>query len=568
MNNILSEILDGIYDAVIVVNREGKIVYLNNKAERILKVEKKLCKGAFIEAIVPNTRLYYVMESEIEEINEEQDFNDVKVITSRKPLFNECGKVTGAYAVFRDVTEVNELSSKINSLQEIHELFESILYNTYDAINVVDEKGICVYINPAYTKMTGVTEEETIGKPATIDLVKSESVHMKVLKTQKALEGEVVYVGSQKREVVVDCAPIFIGNKLRGSVAVAHDKTEINRLIKELKQAKKKIFDLEAKYTFEDIIGKNQKLLAAIEKAKNAAKTPASIFLNGASGTGKELFAHAIHNASNRVYGQFVRVNCSALHEDLLESELFGYEEGAFTGAKKGGRKGLFEQANGGTIFLDEVGDISLKTQAKILRVLQEKEVRRIGSNITVPINVRIISATNKILEELVEKGQFREDLYYRLNVFPIYLPSLKDRKEDIFELSLGIIKKLNDEYGRKVKGISLAARKILINYEWVGNVRELENVIGRAMINMNSSDEIIYPEHVRHINVHRENDHQSTNLLDTLQGDSLKEIIEDAEKRYIESLLKKNNGNKTKTALELKISLRNLYYKVEKYKL
>jgi len=211
-------------------------------------------------------------------------------------------------------------------------------------------------------------------------------------------------------------------------------------------QAKQIIRNLEAKYTFDDIVGSSEILLNAVEKAKIAAETPATVIIRGESGTGKELFAHAIHNASNRRYAQFVRVNCAAISENLLESELFGYEEGAFTGASKGGKVGLFEKANGGTIFLDEIGELSLNTQAKLLRVLQEKEILRVGSNKPKAIDVRIISATNVDLENAILEKKFRQDLYYRLNVVPIDIPPLRKHKSDIPDMVKHLINKYNQE--------------------------------------------------------------------------------------------------------------------------
>lgn len=199
--------------------------------------------------------------------------------------------------------------------------------------------------------------------------------------------------------------------------------SEIKMLTAELNRARQIIRTLEAKYTFDDIIGKSEQILVALEQAKLGAKTPATILLRGESGTGKELFAHAIHNESDRKYNKFIRVNCAALSENLLESELFGYEEGAFSGAKRGGKKGLFEEANNGSIFLDEIGELTQNMQAKLLRVLQEKEIVRVGGTKAIPVNVRIIAATNVNIEKAMADGTFREDLYYRINRYPISIP-------------------------------------------------------------------------------------------------------------------------------------------------
>ncbi|NWN96582.1 MAG: sigma 54-interacting transcriptional regulator, partial [Bacillus sp. (in: Bacteria)] len=293
-------------------------------------------------------------------------------------------------------------------------MLKAIIHSSNDAISVVDENGNGILINPAYTRITGLTEEDVLGKPATTDIYKGESMHFHVLKTKKPVRGVKMLVGPKKKEVAVNVAPIIVDGQLKGSVGIIHDMSEIRELTTELQRAKERIRTLEAKYNFDDIVGRSEEMLIAIEQARIAAKTPATVLLRGESGTGKELFAHAIHNESGRKYNHFIRVNCAAISESLLESELFGYEEGAFSGAKRGGKKGYFEEANNGSIFLDEIGELSLSTQAKLLRVLQEREIIRVGGTKPIPIQVRIIAATNKNLEQDIRKGNFREDLFER----------------------------------------------------------------------------------------------------------------------------------------------------------
>lgn len=234
-------------------------------------------------------------------------------------------------------------------------------------------------INPAYTRITGLTKTQVIGKPASIDIYEGESMHMKVLQTKKPVRGVNMRVGPKHKEVIVNVAPIIVDGCLKGSVGVIHDVSEIQALTHELNRARQIIRTLQAKYSFDDIIGTSEEMKLPIEQAKLSARTPATVLLRGESGTGKELFAHAIHNASDRKFNKFVRVNCAAISESLLESELFGYDEGAFTGASRGGKVGFFEEANQGSIFLDEIGELPANIQAKLLRVLQEKEIVRVG---------------------------------------------------------------------------------------------------------------------------------------------------------------------------------------------
>jgi transcriptional regulator with PAS, ATPase and Fis domain len=302
-----------------------------------------------------------------------------------------------------------------------------------------------------------------------------------------------------------------------------------------------------------------------IEQAKLGAKTPATVLLRGESGTGKELFAHAIHNASDRKFNKFIRVNCAAISESLLESELFGYEEGAFSGAKRGGKRGFFEEANNGSIFLDEIGELPANTQAKLLRVLQEREIVRVGGTKPVPINVRVIAATNMNLEKAIANGSFREDLYYRLNRMPIHIPPLKRRKEDIPLLCERLIQKINQDYGRNVEGVSEEAIKRLMAYDWPGNVRELENVLGRAIIFLSYSETIIRMEHLpdlQNSQVKEKDDH----IGEAVPAETLAVQLEKYEAKVIKSTLKAVNGNKTAAARALGVSVRNLYYKLEKY--
>jgi PAS domain S-box-containing protein len=565
----LEVILDSTHDGMIAVDKEGIITLFNKAAERITGIKSEYAIGKPVKDVVVNTRLIHILETGEFELNRQQDLGNIKIITNRMPVKDEEGNIIGAVAVFRDITEVIELAEQITDLKEVRGLLEAIIHSTQDAISVVDNRGIGVLVNPAYTKVTGLSEKDVIGKPATVDIAEGESIHLKVLATRMPVKNARLKVGPNRKEVIAEAAPIIVDGELRGSVGVLHDVSEIIKLTNELKEAKEIIRKLEAKYTFDDIVGNNDLILAAIEKAKKAASTPATVILRGESGTGKELFAHAIHNASDRKFGQFVRVNCAALSESLLESELFGYEEGAFTGAKKGGKKGLFEQANHGTIFLDEIGEVSLSTQVKLLRVLQEREVVRVGGTKPLGINVRIIAATNMDLEKAVREGRFREDLYYRLNVIPINIPPLRQRKDDIYILALNFIRKFNQEYGRSVIDISEKAVEALSRHDWPGNVRELENVIGRSIINMKNTENIIQVKHLPPIEAFFEGINEKEDFkLDVEESNNmtLDEFISKAEKKFIIKALKQNKNNKTLTAKELGISIRNLYYKMEKY--
>lgn len=559
-------ILDSINDAILAIDLQGRIILMNRGAEKIVGIPYKDCLGKDVTEIVPTTRLHRILEKGKPELNKKQAVGEFSIVTNRMPVFDESDRLVGAVAVFRDITEAKELAEKVTNLREVQVTLESIINATVDAISVVDQDGKGIIINPAYKKLTGYDEKDIIGKPATVDINEGESVHFKVLKTKQPIKGVKMKVGPMGKEVLVDAAPLIVDDKLKGSVAVIHDISEMKKLNDELDKAKRIIRKLEAKYTFDDIIAEENNMKMAIEQAKNASVTPATVLLRGESGTGKELFAHAIHNLSNRKYNQFIRVNCAAIADSLLESELFGYVDGAFTGAKRGGKKGLFSQASGGTIFLDEIGEISLNLQAKLLRVLQEREIVPVGDTKPQNVDVRVIAATNVNLEEAIKQGRFREDLYFRISVVPIFIPSLKDRKNDIKPLALHLLRKYNQEYGRSIRDIDHQALKVLEGYHWRGNVRELENVIGRAIINMNYNETIISPEHFPPLNTEKFSPSVEITRITSVQP--LASVLDNVEKEYIERVLRANGNNKTKTAKELDISIRSLYNKIEKYRL
>ncbi len=571
---LLDLILNATHDAIVAVDKDGRIFVFNPSAEKILGKKAKDVIGVHVRDVIPSTRLDEVLASGEAELNQRQTVGDIEIVTNRVPVRDESGKVVGAVAVFRDLTEVKKLAEEITNLREIQSFLTAIIGATQDAISVVDANGNGLIINQAYTRLTGLTEKDVIGKPATVDIAEGPSMHMQVLRTRKPVKNVPMRVGPMRRQVVVSVDPVFVGDELKGSVGVIRDVSEIIRLTEELERMKKIVRQLEAKYTLDEVVSVNPLVSQAVEQAKRVAPTTATVLLRGESGTGKELFAHAIHNASPRRNKPFVRVNCAALSESLLESELFGYVDGAFTGAKRGGKKGLFEEAEGGSLFLDEVGVMPLSVQASLLRVLQEKEILRVGDSKPIPVDVRVIAATNVPLEQLVAEGKFREDLYYRLNVIPIFIPPLRQRPEDLPLLCDRLIKKLNQEYGRCVDSVSPEVMEVFKAYRWPGNVRELENVLGRAMMNMKFQETVILPEHLPPLNVDgdrpvrpvgREAAEAGAPSAPWLEG-SLKEAVQNAERLAILNALKKTGNNKTRAARLLGISVRSLYNKIEQY--
>ncbi|WP_070327063.1 sigma 54-interacting transcriptional regulator [Exiguobacterium aurantiacum] len=445
----------------------------------------------------------------------------------------------------------------VERLKQNQQMLEAIIDCTSEAISVADHNGNTILINPSYTRLTGFKKEDVVDKPATADIGMQESVHLKVLSTGQGVRDIRMQIGATRRDILVNAEPIVVEGKLRGSVGVIRDVSQIRALRDELKEAKTRIRNLEAKYQFTDIIATSEAMRFVIEQARLAALTPVTVLIRGESGTGKELFAHAIHGESPRKFKKFVRVNCAAISPTLLESELFGYEDGAFSGARRGGKVGYFEEADGGSLFLDEIGELPVDVQVKLLRVLQEHEVVRVGGTNAIPVDVRIIAATNANLEQKVADGTFREDLYYRINRMPIHIPPLRDRLEEIEPLCERIIRKLNQEYGRLVHGVDQAAIELLKSQYWKGNVRELENVIGRAMIYMASSEQWIAPHHLQ----------LSTRTVTarSVEAVSLQDAVARYERDLIDRAIAEADGNKSEAARRLHISIRTLYNKLER---
>lgn len=458
------------------------------------------------------------------------------------------------------------LSNKQNDFLNIDNdeelLFKDIIEFAYDGLVVVDKDGYVQMLSQPYADFLGVDQESSIGKHVT-KVIENSRMHI----VAKAGKEEIADLQKIKDNYIIATrTPMLKEGKVVGAVGKILFKNvgqlsalskRINSLETELKKYKGVFQERnKASYTFERMIGKSPAFLEAKAQARKAAKGDSNVLILGESGTGKELFAHSIHNDSRRSMGVFIKVNCAAIPADLLESELFGYEEGSFTGAKKGGKIGKFEAADAGTIFLDEIGELPLHMQVKLLRVLQEKEVERVGSTRSIPIDVRIIAATNRNLEEMVRKGDFRLDLYYRLKVMQINVPLLKERTEDIKILVSHFLEKYQTLMKKRVQGISDRALRLLGLYSWPGNIRELENTIERAL-NIVDEEKIIMPEHLPE---------EITGYKKPSSLRSLAEIIEETERNTIMDCLSMMNGNKSEVAKQLGISRTTLYEKMNKY--
>lgn len=450
------------------------------------------------------------------------------------------------------------ISSKLKAQMNTEELevekkkLEILLDNMDKAVVSVDIDGYVDKCNQKFKELFNLSDRELLCKSMfdVLDFIKKTNG----TNFSKYKMGSFSYKKRKRNEKgIYNINKIIIKGKFKGYVIDFIEKKEAIKTYNKINK--------DYKITLDNIIGNSDLIVQTKRNALIASRSTSTILITGESGTGKELFARSIHNHSERVDQPFVTVNCAAIPDNLLESELFGYEEGSFTGAKKGGKLGKFELADKGTIFLDEIGDMSLHLQAKLLRVLQERELEKIGGKNNISIDVRIIAATNKKLSEMVKNGSFREDLYYRLNVIPIKLPSLRERREDIPLLINYMIEEYSQKLGKQITGIEENAKQLLINYSWPGNIRELQNVIEYS-INM-SQDKILTLESMPKSLTNIEHDKNE----ETIQGIRTLEELEINEIKRALELYKNYKKDKDLVAKALGISRATLYRKLDKYK-
>ena len=458
------------------------------------------------------------------------------------------------------------ISESLDQLKDKVRFYELVLDNIRNGVMITEPSGKIIFFSRAYGNFLGIDPEKALGKHCR-EVV--ENTRMEIV-AQTGIP-EINHPHRIKgQDMVVQRIPIKKDGRtiaVYGQV-MFEDVRDVQALANKLSMLETKLALYEkeltslrsSKYTIKNIIGKCGELTECKKMALQAAKTNAPVLILGESGTGKELFAHAIHHASDRRAFPFIRLNCAAIPRDLLESELFGYEPGAFTGAGPKSKPGKFELAHQGTIFLDEIGDLPPEMQPKLLRVIEEKETERLGGNRLIRSNFRLIAATHAPLEKLVDQGKFRKDLYYRLNVIPITIPPLKDRKEDIPLLAAHLLQSLNQELGTNVARMSPEVLERFIRYDWPGNVRELINTLERILYSIDSDEVQVY-----HLPIFLQNIRKKTRLP---LGDSLRHLKEDLEREALARAMEKTRYNKQKAALALGIHRTALYKKIKKYNL
>lgn len=553
------DIANSFESGILIIDDSLNPIFMNHKGFSILGLEEDLMMDK-LPAILYSFGLHNFIEGKHKGLREKINYNDHELMVHVTNIETE--SFSGAMIEFNQVDVYKSYMEHVDNEFETASLLNTIMDATNDSFVYVNKDGIVEMLSKAYAEFLQVDREKSIGKHVR-DVIENTRMDI-VIKTGKPEIAQMQEI--RGKNMIATRIPVFVGGKVVGAVGKVLFRnvdelnslyTEINKIEKELNLYRDEFQKANmARYAIDNIIGESKPMKSLKDITKKVANTNSNVLILGDSGTGKELFAHAIHNYSKRKNEPFIKVNCGAIPYELIESELFGYEEGSFTGAKKGGKIGKFKAADGGTIFLDEVADLPMNMQVKLLRVLQDREIERIGSTTTEKVDVRVIAATNKNLEEMVELGTFRLDLFYRLNVVNLKIPPLSERKEDIPLLARHLLQKIIKKEGIYVQEISSKAMEFLEAYKWPGNVRELENIIERA-VNFIDDDTKIMTKHLPP---------KITGMVGIESVKSLRETMEKVEKEVIINSLILSKGNKKEAAETLGISRTAFYDKLSKH--
>lgn len=581
LTNSLEALIEQMQTGILALDQMGRVLLMNYAAQGMCNIDANKAKGKHYSNILPElTESLLIAETQSTETPIHRvTINNKKLLFTYKSI-TDINSYWGGYILIQDLTDYEQIAKELEITKKLETTLQTVLNTTFDGYVVINQEGIIDMINDTLCEFLQKPKETLLNHPVSHILpeLKLEEILVKKRNDEKL---EAIPIGN--RRCLVKKFPIFKEGQLVGATAkiIYKDLDQWKTVINHLNHLEKEVSYYRGSlsliggtpFHLEDILTKNEEMIRNKHLANQVAPGFSNVLLLGESGTGKELFARGIHAASNRM-GTFVKVNCAAIPADLWESEFFGYADGAFTGAKRGGKPGKFELAHNGTIFLDEIGDMPLSMQVKLLRVLQEKEFERVGGTETISVNIRIIAATNKDLEELVAKKEFREDLYYRLNVIAIMIPPLRERKEDIPLLSSSILSKFSHLMGLGQVKITEEAIKELTTYHWPGNVRELENVIERALncLDHGLLDAQHLPEYIlKPRRTSKAYDRISPSNFQEEEKSALnsyKQNVDNAELEAIQLALKQSGGNRTAAAKLLGISRSQFYKKMKKFEL
>lgn len=490
--------LDSSHNGVVVIDINGIVTIYNKAARKIFNDGDRPVVGEHFKDVRPETwpDLKRVLETGQPQIGRKIELPQATIVANRSPIITN-GSVVGVISIFQDISEYEKIISEMRTYQQVRRELEAIFESSYDGLYITDGKANTIRVNSAYERITGLPTKSLIGRNMR-DLVKEKvfdySSTLEVLKEKKPVT--LVQRVKGQKEVMVTGSPIFDeNNNIAFVVTNVRDITELNNLRADLADARRissKMYEYfrehkELEHALEKIVVKSSKMIQAIKKAIKVAGTSTSVILYGESGVGKSMLGDLIHQMSPRKDKPMVRINCGAIPDSLIESELFGYDRGAFTGAAQGGKAGLMEAAQSGSLVLDEVAELSLAAQVKLLEVIESKTFTRLGATRPTRVDVRIIAATHQNLEDRVNSGLFRRDLYYRLNGVPIEIPPLRDRVEDIVPIAMNVLSKLNQTHGTRKK-MSAEVLDCMQKYNYPGNIRELIHIVER-MFTMSEKD-------------------------------------------------------------------------------
>ncbi|HBP64016.1 MAG TPA: transcriptional regulator [Desulfosporosinus sp.] len=558
-----------IYYGVLMVDFNGLIVECNKAAKELLGINGHVV-GEMAREVLPDSAMYEVLETGIPILNNKIDVGGRVILFNHKPV-RERNKITGVVTSFHDITELEAVEKELKITKDCNKELEAIFNSSYDEIFVADGEGFTLKVNKASELFCGMKAEEILGKHVS-ELEKlglfSPSITTQVLKQKKRTT--LIQSTKSGQKIIVTANPVFDDKgKVILVVTNSRDITELSNLRQRLEDTEKLINNYRTEIVklrkesvnTSKIISQSAKMEQILILAGKVAGVDSTVLIEGESGVGKGVVALKIHQLSKRSKYPFITINCGAIPESLIESELFGYEGGSFTGAKKEGKKGLFEVASTGTIFLDEISELPLNLQVKLLHVIQDKRLRRVGGTSYIEVNARIIAATNCDIPQLVKERKFREDLYYRLNVVPLVVPPLRHRKEDIPVLIDHFLEMFLEKYELHKK-IASDTLELLLNYNWPGNVRELENLIERVVVTVDTLEVLPFhlPDHI----LHADGTSKKVYVHDIC---SLKNATEELERQLLTKALIKFR-NTYKMADALKVNQSTIVRKMHRYRL